>query len=248
MKKTILLTIAMLFTFTFSEACDKCKNYDNNNFKISSAKITHNKDLGITVWEIKVNGNAGETVPKPVGQLNGAPVLGYVFPTTLKSSDIGFGKTDGIAALALTSHPDFEDTPLWDENADGDYLNDGVVWHAHWVILVEDKRIEGGLSVKEFKKGDKSVVLPPTNPGMAMYMDSPGFNIVTKGNTIKVIVPDFRINNQTNFKFDAVGCYMEVSTGEGTNHSEGGNKPMLGVYKVYSVASGNLSLPYTVKQ
>lgn len=247
MKKLFLAIGLIMLFFPKANACDKCGNYDNSNFKIKAAKITHNKDLGVTVWEIKVDGIAGATMPKPVGQLNGAPVLGYVFPTTLKSTDIGFGKTDGIVALALTSHPDFEDTPLWDENNDGNFENDGLIWHAHWVILVEDKRVGGGLSVKEFKKGDPSVKLPPTNPGMAMYMDSPGFNIVTKGNTVRVIVPDFRINNQTNFKFDAVGCYMEVSTGAGGNHTEGGEKPMLGVYKVYSVASGNLSLPYSVK-
>lgn len=232
---------------TVSKACDKCGNYNNNDFKIKSATITHNDDLGITVWNIKVDGTAGKTMPKPVGQLNGAPVLAYVFPTTLKSSDIGFGQAEGIVALALTSHPDFEDTPLWDENLDGKFDNDGLVWHAHWVLLVEDKRVGGGLSVREFKKGDPNVVLPPTNPGMAMYMDSPGFNIVTKGNSIKVIVPDFRINNKKNFKFDAVSCYMEVSTGAGGSHETEGTKPMLGVYKVYTVASGNLSLPYSVK-
>jgi hypothetical protein len=82
---------------------------------------------------------------------------------------------------------------------------------------------------------------------MPMYMDSPGFNVITKGNTIRVVVPDYRINYKTDFKFDAVTCFMEVNTGEGGTHSESVDKPMLGVYKVYSVASGNLSLPYKVK-
>jgi hypothetical protein len=247
MKKSMFILCIIFLNHTVSKACDKCGNYNNNDFKIKSATIIHNDDLGITVWNIKVDGTAGKTMPKPVGQLNGAPVLAYVFPTTLKSSDIGFGQAEGIVALALTSHPDFEDTPLWDENLDGKFDNDGLVWHAHWVLLVEDKRVGGGLSVREFKKGDPNVVLPPTNPGMAMYMDSPGFNIVTKGNSIKVIVPDFRINNIKNFKFDAVSCYMEVSTGAGGSHETEGTKPMLGVYKVYTVASGNLSLPYSVK-
>jgi hypothetical protein len=247
MKKSMFILCIIFLNHTVLKACDKCGNYNNNDFKIKSATITHNDDLGITVWNIKVDGTAGKTMPKPVGQLNGAPVLAYVFPTTLKSSDIGFGQAEGIVALALTSHPDFEDTPLWDENLDGKFDNDGLVWHAHWVLLVEDKRVGGGLSVREFKKGDPNVVLPPTNPGMAMYMDSPGFNIVTKGNSIKVIVPDFRINNKKDFKFDAVSCYLEVSTGAGGSHETEGTKPMLGVYKVYTVASGNLSLPYSVK-
>jgi hypothetical protein len=248
MKKLIAIFSLILSGFMATYACPKCGNYDNSNFKIKSTSVTHNNDLGVTIWEIKVEGLAGNTTPTPVGQLNSAPVLGYVFPTTLKPTDVGFNQTSGIVALALTSHPDFDDSPLWDENIDGKFDNDGIVWHPHWVILTEDKRVAGGLSVKEFKKDDKSVVLPKTAPNMPMYMDSPGFNVTTKGNSIKVVVPDYRINNKIDFKFDAVTCFMEVNTGEGgTAHTDTGAKPMLGVYKVYAVASGNLSLPYTVK-
>ncbi|MFD1614466.1 hypothetical protein [Gelatiniphilus marinus] len=238
--KSIVLFIAALFLFTVS-----CKGqsspYQNNNFAITSTQVTHDSDLNITVWEIAVKGNAGETTPKKAGQLDGAPVLGYVFPTSLRPTDVGFNQTEGIVALALTSHPDFDDTPLWDENSDSKYDNDGVIWHPHWVVLVEDKRVKGGLSVKQFKKDDESVVLPPTNPGMPMYMDSPGYPVITKANTIKVIVPDYRINNKTDFSFDAVTAFMKVNTSKE-------NTPMLGVYEVFSVASGDLSLPYKVKK
>lgn len=244
MKELLLILGALGLNFS-PLYCDKC--YDNDDFQIRSASVTHNKDLGVTVWEIKVKGQAGTTTPKGVGKLDGAPVLGYVFPTTLKPSDVGFSQTDGILALALTSHPDFDDTPMWDEDIDGNYGNDGIIWHPHWVVLNKDSRVEGGLSVKQFTKGDPKVVLPANNPGMEMYMDSPGFNVVTKGNAIKVIVPDYRISNKTDFKFDAVACYMMVNTGGGASNMGSGDKPMLGVYKVYSVASGNLSLPYTVK-
>ena len=214
--------------------------YDNNDFQIASVEVSQMKDLGITVWEISVKGQAGNTVPVPAGQLDGAPVLGYVFPTSLKSIDVGFGSTEGIVALALTSHPDFDDTPLWDENNDAIYDNDGIVWHPHWVVLVEDGRVAGGLSVKQFKKADQTVVLPPTNPGMPMYMDSPGYPVTTQKKAIRVVVPNYRINNQTGFKYDGVTAFMKVNTSE-----EG--LPMLGVYQVYSVASGDLSLPFTVK-
>lgn len=98
----------------------------------------------------------------------------------------------------------------------------------------------GGLSVKEFRKAD-GVVLPPTAPPMEMFMDSPNFSVVTRGDTLKVLVPAQRINNKTEFKFDAVTAYMEVSTAHG-------KLPMLGVYDVYSVLSGNLSLPYAVSR
>jgi len=242
----------LLFSFSFVLlslqvfACEKCGNYNNDDFQIKKVSVTHAAEIGATIWEITVKGTAGKTTPNPAGQLNGAPVLGYVFPTSLTPTDVGFSNTQGIVALALTSHPDFDDSPLWDENSDGKFDNDGLVWHPHWVILTEDKRVAGGLSVKEFKADDKSVVLPKTAPGMPMFMDSPGYQVITIANTIRVVVPDYRINNKTDFAYDGVTAYMQVSTGDDGGHG-GGNKPMLGVYKVYSVASGNLSLPYRVK-
>ena len=146
-------------------------------------------------------------------------------------------KTDGIVALALTSHPDFDDTPLWDENANTILDDDGIIWHPHWVVLHSDERVPGGLSIKQYDPEDSSVKLPPTNPGMPMYMDSPGYAVITKGNTIKVVVPKFRIANKTDFSFDGVAAYMQVNTSDKS-------KPLLGVYTVYSVASGDLSLPF----
>jgi len=241
MKNIITVFIATLLISTTLYACDKCAAYDNDNFKIIKVSVSHDASIASTIWQIEVAGNAGETTPTPAGQMNGAPVLGYVIPTSLKPTDVGFCQTEGIVALALTSHPDFDDTPLWDENMDKNYANDGIIWHPHWVVLTEDKRVEGGLAVKQFDKEDKSVVLPPTNPGMPMYMDSPGFPVITEGHSIKVIVPDYRMNNQVDFNYDGVACYMQLNT-------EKEDMPLLGVYKVYSVASGDLSLPYTVKK
>lgn len=239
MNRLFLFSFLLVFASVAvaSPPCEYCKD---DNFLISKVRVTHDEKLAQTVWEITVSGKAGATTPNPAGQMNGAPVLGYVFPTSLKAEDVGFSPTDGIVALALTSHPDFDDTPLWDENSDRDYNNDGVVWHPHWVVLVNDDRVKGGLSVKQFEKGDPSVKLPPTNPGMPMYMDSPGFQVVTDGSRIRIAVPDYRLNHQTDFTYDGVGCYMQVNT-------EKEDMPMLGVYEVYSVASGDLSLPFKVK-
>jgi len=242
----LLLGFTVLFHYQ-SMACDNCTSYDNKDFKVVSTKVLNYDWLGILVWEIEVAGKAGNTIPTPAGQLHGAPVLGYVFPTTLNPQAVGFGNVEGILALALTSHPDFDDTPLWDESGDGNYNNDGGVWHPHWVVLTQDDRVEGGFSVKQFNPDDDSAVLPPTNPGMPMYMDSPGFNVVTDGNVIRVVVPHFRVRNQLDFNFDVVTCFMQVNTGGEGGHGSG-EMPMLGVYKVYDVASGDLSLPYTVQQ
>lgn len=225
-------------------ACDKCKSFaESPDFKIKSASVVHNKKFGTLEFEIVVEGKAGKTTPKPVGKLDMAPVLAYVFPTTLKPEDIGFSTTPGIVALALTSHPDFDDSPLWDENGDGNYDNDGLTWHPHWVVLVEDKRVAGGLAVKEHMKADKTRK-PATAPDMPMYMDSPGFPVVTQDNAIRVSVPVYRVNSKTDFSYDAVTCYLEVSAPEGGMSMD---KPMLGVYNVFSVLSKSLSLPYKVK-
>lgn len=239
--KPLLLLISATLLFSTSTSYAQESTYKNDDFQITEVSITHKPHLGITIWEIGVDGTAGKTRPIKVGQLDGAPVLGYVFPTSLKPTDVGFNQTDGIVAMALTSHPDFDDTPLWDENSDQIFDNDGVIWHPHWVILHEDKRVAGGLSVKQFKKADKTVVLPPTNPGMPMYMDSPGYPVTAMNNTIKVIVPDYRMNNRTDFNYDGVAAFMKVNTSDD-------NLPMLGVYEVFSVASGDLSLPYKVKK
>lgn len=210
-----------------------------DDLDVTDAAIRYMADLDLLVFEQQVAGTAGATTPKARGQMDGAPVLGYVFPTNLSPTDVGFGDTEGIVALAVTSHPDFDDTPLWDENLDRNYENDGVIFHTHWVVLTEDDRVPGGLAVKEFRTEDASVVLPPTNPGLPMYMDSPGHAVVLRGNALRVLVPATRVNNRLDFNFDAVTAYMEVNTSDDA-------RPMLGVYEVYDVLSGDLSLPYGV--
>lgn len=235
--KTIIYVASILLSCYTTTA----QNDNNDNFKIKNVVIKHKKDIGITTWEIKVKGEAGKTVPTKNGKLDGAPVLGYVFPTSLQPKDVGFSQTKGIVALAITSHPDFDDTPLWDENNDSNYKNDGIIWHPHWVILQKDSRVKGGFSVKQIDPKDTNVTLPKTNPGMPMYMDSPGFAVTTTKHKITVVVPDYRINYNTNFTYDGVTAFMKVNTS---------NKalPMLGVYEVFDVASKKLSLPYKVKQ
>ncbi|MCH9649363.1 MAG: hypothetical protein K0U98_14070 [Deltaproteobacteria bacterium] len=209
------------------------------DLQIQAASVTYLKSLDLLVFEQRVEGRAGGTVPEARGNLDGAPVLGYVFPTTLDSTDVGFREAEGIVALAVTSHPDFDDTPLWDENGDRNFANDGVVFHTHWVLLQPEKRVPGGLAVGQIDPGEISSSLPPTNPGMPMFMDSPGFAVLTQDGTLKVLVPAQRMSHRTDFRFDAVTAYMEVNTSP--------EAPMLGVYKVYNVLSEDLSLPFEVK-
>ena len=239
----IFLAVAMITAVGAPAAAGQAKQPEHNapsqgpNLDLTNARVQIDADLELLVFTQQVAGTAGGTVPHARGQVDGAPVLGYVFPTTLSPEDVGFAAGDGIVALAATSHPDFDDTPLWDENGDRDYANDGIVFHTHWVVLVPDDRVAGGLSVKETMSAERD--LPPTAPGMPMYLDSPGFSAQLRGSTLRIIVPLDRVAGRKDFRFDAVTAYMEVN-------QSFESRPMLGVYKVYDVLSGDLSLPYSV--
>jgi len=239
--KHLITTLALsLFAISTVQA-QVMPTQKTDDLIVQKAKVRYLKDLDLLVFEQKVKGKAGATIPSAAGKMDGAPVLSYVFPTSLQPADVGFKDVEGIVALAVTSHPDFDDTPLWDENNNAQFDDDGGIFHTHWVVLGEDNRVPGGLSVKEIKSEDVAKVLPPTAPGMPMYLDSPGHSIILERNTLRVVVPRYRIGGKRSFNYDAVTAYLEVNTSDS-------NRPLLGVYEVYSVLSGDLSLPYTVSK
>jgi hypothetical protein len=241
--RSILAVFALLLAVSLSVpgvwAQDVTPTTSTPDLTVTDARVTHHEALDVLAFSVTVDGTAGATTPSPNGALDGAPVLGYVFPTTLPATAVGFGDVEGTLALAVTSHPDFDDTPLWDENGDANPDNDGVVYHTHWVVLQQDDRVPGGLSVREYEEGT-DVTLPATHPGMPMYLDSPGFSVVRNGNTLTIPVPADRVSGHTDFRVDAVTAYMEVNTSDD-------ERPMLGVYEVYEVLSGDLSLPVAVE-
>lgn len=209
------------------------------DLEIVAAEVQYLSDLDLLLFDVDVAGAAGGTTPAPQGALEGAPVLGYVVPTNLAPEMVGFHGAEGIVALAVTSHPDFDDTPLWDETRDGDYENDGLLWHSHWVLVGPDERVSGGLAVLEVAEAEVAEALPPTAPGLPLFLDSPGFPIQLNEGSLRVIVPGPRIAAEPDFSFDAATVYLQVNTSDP-------NRPMLGVYDIYGVLSGDLSLPYTV--
>ncbi len=81
-------------------------------FDILAAHV-HSKGRTVT-FHMTTNGVAGAEKPAATGALGGASVLSYVWPTSLDPSAVGFEGETGILALAVTSHPDFDDTPLYD--------------------------------------------------------------------------------------------------------------------------------------
>lgn len=197
-------------------------------FDIVGAEAT--TDGRLTTFSMEVTGEAGSRKPEKTGKLPGAKVDAYVWPTKLDPSAAGFEKASGILALAITAHPDFDDTPLFDEDGDGDPANDGAGWHSHWVVLSEDPACAGGLKVRDVSPGQD--ILPETAPGLPIALDSPGMSPLIKGQTVRITVP---VAGAENIQFDAVAAHLQVN-------SEG-KAPLLCVTGTYKVASGNLSLP-----
>ncbi len=233
----LLLLIAVIARGVVQAQTPSASSTADDNLAIVGAHVVIDEELEQVIFRQTVKGNAGGTVPEATGALDGATVIGYVFPTTLQPGDVGFKGAEGIVALAVTSHPDFDDTPLWDENGDGNYANDGAHYHSHWVLLGKDERAPAGLAVVAVS-GDVAAALPPTNPGLPIYLDSPGFPVVLRGQDVIVAVPASRIHGQTTFRFDAVTASMRVAPSDPS-------QPLLGVTEVHSVWSGDLSLPGT---
>ena len=204
------------------------------DFDIVHAKVTA-ADNWLT-FDMAVSSKAGESKPTSVGKLAGSRVFSYVWPTKIDSATVGFEKDQGILSLAVTAHPDFDDTPLFDENGDGNLENDGNLWHAHWVVLVPDDACgaKGALKVRDIPEGAKPA-LPPTWPGLPILIDSPGYSPVFSGEKVTVRVPFRNAQELKGVAFDGVTAGLRVN--------ESAHAPLLCVENVFDVASGDLSLP-----
>ena len=205
--------------------------------------IVHTKistEGNIAIFHMAMSGRAGESRPAASGQLAGSRVFSYVWPTTIDSYAVGFEAKAGILAFAVTSHPDFDDTPLFDENGDGHLDNDGDLWHSHWVVLQPDDACgEGALKVVDIPEGTKPR-LPKTWPGLPILIDSPGWSPVITAETVEVRVPLDDIGVVEAGGFDGVTAALQVNA---SVHS-----PLLCVVDVFKVASGDLSLPGKANQ
>ncbi len=207
-------------------------------FDVVHARIT--TEGNVSVFHMAVSGKAGETKPTPVGTLAGSEVFAYVWPTSIDPAAVGFEPKAGILALAVTAHPDFDDTPLFDENGDGDPTNDGNVWHSHWVVLGPDEACgAGALKVIDIPAGTKPR-LPKTWPGLPLLIDSPGWQPLLGQQTVTVRVPFDDIAAVESASFDGVTAGLRVNANV--------HAPLLCVANVFDVASGNLSLPGKVNK
>lgn len=202
-------------------------------FDIVHTKITTHGNTAI--FHMAVTGRAGTSRPAATGKLAGSSVFSYVWPTTLDPAIVGFEPKAGILALAVTAHPDFDDTPLFDENGDGNLGNDGNVWHSHWVVLKPDAACgKEALKVVDIPEGAKPR-LPKTWPGLPILIDSPGWSPSFDRESVEVRVPFDDIGMVEAGGFDGVTAALRVNASV--------HDPLLCVVNVFKVASGNLSLP-----
>ena len=138
-------------------------------------------------------------------------------------------------ALVATAHPDFDDTPLWDEDGDGDANNDGRNWHSHWVVLVEDNQCgPGALKVRDIPEGEMPTV-PATWPELPLLIDSPGYNLTLTDATVTIDVPHQALQGTDSFNFDGVTAGLAINVNV--------HAPLLCVTVIHDIASGDLSLP-----
>ncbi|MCZ4271487.1 hypothetical protein [Maritalea porphyrae] len=248
--KNFVLVAGLIATFsapsfadgTHATAMDDAVKSEHNGavhaaFDILAAHA-HQKGNLVT-FHMSTAGQAGSERPSSVGDLAGAPVYAYVWPTSLDPLVVGFEDESGILALAATSHPDFDDTPLYDENQDGDLANDGDLWHSHWVVLTPTQACgPGALAVRDIKEGT-SPKLPLTWPGLPLFIDSPGYTPVFDGEEVKVTVPFGAGVQLAGTKYDGVTSALRVNANL--------HAPLLCVTDVFDVASGDLSLPGEIK-
>lgn len=207
------------------------------DFDIVQARLR--TESNVAIFTMSISGKAGASKPTAVGKLAGSDVFSYVWPTSIDPYEVGFERKSGILALAVTAHPDFDDTPLFDENGDGKRDNDGNLWHSHWVVLKPTPQCGAdALAVVDIPAGSKPR-LPKTWPGLPILIDSPGWQPSLQANTVEVRVPFDDIGVVAAASFDGVAAGLRVNASV--------HAPLLCVVDVYKIASGDLSLPGKVQ-
>lgn len=226
------LVIAALATLTFQQAGAHTVSAQKGNakeasFDIVNAAISVDEAKNQLVFAMSVSGTAGAVKPQKTGKFEGSHVFSYVWPTRIDPAEVGFEKGAGILALAVTTHPDFDDTPLFDTR--------GNDWHSHWVVLAPDEACgKGALKVRDIPAGTKPK-LPKTWPGVPLLIDSPGYAPRFAASTVTVRVPFDDVSNFKGVAFDGVTAGLRVGASP--------HQPLLCVVNVFDVASGDLSLP-----
>lgn len=212
---------------------DKQGDAADASFDVVHAQVRHEDDA--LIFSMSVSGKAGATKPNAKGQLATSEIFSYVWPTKLNSSSVGFEADQGILAFAVTAHPDFDDTPLYDEDGNGNKEDDGNVWHGHWVVLTGDDACgPGALKIKDIPEGAKPR-LPATWPGLPILIDSPAVTPRIDEQLVEVRVPFANAGELRDVAFDAVTAGLRINADL--------HAPLVCVENVFDIGSDDLSLP-----
>ena len=196
-------------------------------FDIVKTDIKVDRAKNWLIFSMQVSGKAGSVKPTKTGKFAGSRVFSYVWPTKIDPAEVGFDQGAGILALAVTSHPDFDDVPVFNIK--------GADWHSHWVVLVPDEACgKGALKVKDIPEGAKPK-LPKTWPGVPILIDSPGYPPAFNAGTVSIRVPFNDVTLLAGVAFDGVTAGLQINASA--------HQPLLCVVNVFDVASGDLSLP-----
>jgi len=194
------------------------------SFDIIETRIVTRDDTA--VFTTRVRGEAGMDKPDETGAFAGSNVFAYVWPTSLNSADIGFEPDQGLVALAVTFHPDFDDAAYGGKNRH--------IWHPHWVVLSPDEACGAGLKVNDIPAGTTPRV-PPTWPEVPLLIDSPEYPTTFSGDVVEVAIPLSLIGGIAGAAFDGVTAGLKVNADL--------HAPLLCVDNVFDIASGDLGLP-----
>lgn len=195
--RDVCLVGAILCCVSSSTSANEIRSTSNQvveaSFDIIETRVL--TDHGHAIFRTRVRADAGKLTPQATGKYEGSEVYAYVWPTSLNSTEIGFEKDQGVVALAVTFHKDFDDAANGARNRDR--------WHPHWVVLNEDKACRGGLKVKDIPEGTKPR-LPETWPGAPILIDSPEYKTELKADVVEVYIPLEKIGAIATASFDGV--------------------------------------------
>lgn len=229
----IATTCALLLSGSIDahEILSKANPAIHPSFDIVNTTVRIEREKRWVVFNMQVVGTAGDLKAEASGTFAGAKVFSYVWPTGIDPYEVGFEKGAGILALAVTVHPDFDDTPL--------FATKGAEWHTHWVVLGPDEACgPGALKVQDIAANSKPR-LPKTWPGVPLLIDSPGYAPNFAAQSVSVRVPFDNLDAIRDTAFDGVTAGLRINA---SAHS-----PLLCIDKVFDIASGNLSLPGKVR-
>ena len=228
---TLLASILALNSVTHAHGIDAKQGNAKPAFDIVKTEIKIDRAKNWLIFSMQVSGKAGAVKPAKSGKFAGSRVFSYVWPTKIDAAEVGFDPGAGILALAVTSHPDFDDVPVFNIK--------GAEWHSHWVVLVSDETCgKGALKVKDIPAGTQPK-LPKTWPGVPILIDSPGYPPSFSGDTVSIRVPFNDVSVLAGVAFDGVTAGLQVNASA--------HQPLLCVVDVFDVASGDLTLPGKVE-